>query len=130
MTKRNGILGNNILNRFKVAIDYCNSIMYLKPSSKHYDKPFEYDKSGLIIYAFGDRLNQYIIRYVSPGSPAEEADIRVDDQILKIGCFPLSLFSLDEISNKLSKKAGTKVKLKLRRGKEEFTKSIVLRDLI
>ena len=130
LTKRNGLLGNNILDRFKVAIDYCNSKMYLKPSSKHYDKPFEYDKSGLIVYAYGDRLNQYIIRYVSPGSPAAEADIRVDDQILKIGCFPLSLFSLDEISNKLSKKAGTKVKLKLRRGKEEFSKSIVLRDLI
>lgn len=59
-------------------------------SKKNYNKDFEYDKSGMTVFAYGNTLNKYYIRYVIEKSPASEADIRPGDIILKIGIFHIS----------------------------------------
>ena len=72
---RNGLIGNQLLNRFHVIIDYPQEIMYLKPNRK-FKKTFEFDKSGLVVIAANIRLNSFIIHDVIPGSPAAEAGIQ------------------------------------------------------
>ena len=46
--KRNGLIGNTLLSRFDIYIDYLRDKMYLKPR-KNYNEAFDYDKSGMFL---------------------------------------------------------------------------------
>ena len=126
---RNGLLGNQVLNRFHVIIDYLQGVMYLKPNRK-FKKAFEFDKSGLVIIAANVRLNNFIVHDVIPGSPAAEAGISIGDRITKLNGLPVQFLSLDSIAKKLRKKEGKKIKLRVRRGKEKLNIQFKLKKLI
>ncbi|HSF89454.1 MAG TPA: hypothetical protein VLA46_08565, partial [Saprospiraceae bacterium] len=49
---RNGILGNDLLSRFNVFLDYTHGQLMLKPYKTKQD-PFVMDRSGLVLFAFG-----------------------------------------------------------------------------
>lgn len=126
---RSGIIGNLVLSRFeKVAVDYTYSKLYLKPS-KNYNEAFEYDKSGLNIFAIGPNLDQYFIQSIIVGSPADNAGILPGDIITRIGCWSTKWYSLESISNKLSGKVGKKIKLTIKRDEEKIKKQFILKDL-
>ena len=124
---RNGILGNILLSRFDIYIDYIQQNVYLR-AKKNYNTNFSYDKSGLILYAVGNNLNQYFIKDVLSDSPAYEAGLRSGDYIQSISWLPLRFYSLSSITKKLSGKHGKKIKLKVKRGEEEMKFSFKLRD--
>ncbi|HZV68134.1 MAG TPA: aspartyl protease family protein [Saprospiraceae bacterium] len=126
---RNGILGNQLLNRFSVYFDYIHSQIYLKAYHKK-QMPFSMDRSGLIIFAFSDDFNQFVVKDVIQNSPAEEADIRPEDIIAKIQGFPTHFYTLEEINGMLQKKVGKKVKLVIKRDGRKLRKELLLRDLI
>ncbi len=126
---RNGIIGNQILNRFNVFFDYIHSQLYLKPNHRK-QRPFTMDRSGLIIFAFSDNFNQFVVKDVIESSPAAEADIRPDDLIVKIHGFPTHFYSLEEINSMLQKKVGKRVRLVIKRDGQKLKKEIVLRELI
>ncbi len=126
---RNGLIGNPILSRFHIFLDLIKESIYLKPR-KNYNKRFKYDKSGLIIYAFGRALNKYYVKDVIENSPAEEAGIRKGDIIKRVGILPANFYSLSSISHKLQRKEGKKVRFTLIRNGVKFKKTIVLRELI
>ena len=77
---RNAIIGNTLLERFHIVIDYINQVLYLKPN-KNFKKAFKYDRSGLSIIASGKNLNTYIVSSVIKGSPADNAGILPGDEI-------------------------------------------------
>lgn len=126
---RNGIIGNQILNRFSVIFDYIHSQLYLKPN-RHIQKPFTMDRSGLIIFAFSDNFNQFVVKDVIESSPAAEADIRPDDLIVKIQGFPSHFYSLEEINAMLQRKIGKRVRLVIKRDGQNLKKEFILRELI
>ena len=125
---RNGLIGNLLLERFDVIIDFRTPKLYLKPK-KDYNKEFDFDKSGMTVFAFGEALNKYYVKYVSDKSPASEADIRPGDIIQKIGIFSYKWYSLRQLNRVFSGRNGKKVKLKIKRGEELIKKEIILRDL-
>ncbi|HPG08338.1 MAG TPA: aspartyl protease family protein [Saprospiraceae bacterium] len=127
--ERNGILGNQVLRRFDVIIDYPDSVLYLKPT-RSYKQKFNYDRSGMLIYAIGHNLKDFYVNTIIPGSPAEEADIREGDLILKIRGLPASLFDLTSINRMLMKRPGKKIKVTIERNGERMEKTFRLRDLI
>jgi carboxyl-terminal processing protease len=88
------------------------------------------DKSGLIVFAVGKNLNEFIVQDVILDSPAYEAGIKPGDVIRKLQGFPVKIFSLDGISRILQKKEGKTIRLTILR-KNEFIKiRFNLRDLI
>ncbi|MEL6987372.1 MAG: PDZ domain-containing protein, partial [Bacteroidota bacterium] len=125
---RNGLIGNQILSRFTLLFDPINEKVYFKPRKK-LNKPFKYDRSGLIIYAFGQNLKDYIVQSIIPNSPAEEAGIQVGDKIKKVGILPVGFLSLGELLQKFQRKEGKKIRLKIQRGDEIITKTLILRNL-
>jgi len=125
---RNGILGNKLLSRFDVIIDYFNHKLYLKPRKK-YNEEFKYDLSGLEIVARGKEFNKFEVRKVVPNSPAAEVDIREGDKIKKIGLFSSKYYSLERLVNKLESKPGKKIKFKIERNGQTLVKKFKLRDL-
>lgn len=126
---RNGLIGNPILERFTVIFDFVKSKLYLKPRKK-YNKAFKYDKSGLTIYAFGSKLDQYFIKSVVKDSPAWEAGIREGDLIKRLGLLPANYYSLGGIVKRLQKKNGKKIKMKLERNGVPYKTSFRLRDIL
>ncbi|MBK7872800.1 MAG: aspartyl protease family protein [Saprospiraceae bacterium] len=126
---RNGILGNQILNRFEITIDYIHEKMYIA-AEKTFNKKFQYDRSGLIIAASGLHLNDFNVVDIIAGSPAEEAGIQIGDEIKVINGIPTSLMHLSDITKRLQKRVGKKINLVIKRNDERIKIHFRLRNLI
>ncbi len=75
-----GLIGNDLLRRFNVIINYEKRDFYLIPNS-HYLDPFDYAYSGIELY-FQNGL--ILIGDVAKGSPAEAAGLKEGDVVLGI----------------------------------------------
>ena len=126
---RNGLVGNQLLSRFNIYLDYTHSQMYLKPYSTK-QQPFNLDRSGMIIVAYGAEFNQFVIKDVAENSPAQEAGIEGGDELVKIQGVPTHLFTLDAINTILQRKPGKSIRVVIRRDHKEIHKTFILRDLI
>jgi hypothetical protein len=125
---RNGLIGNLMLSRFDIILDLADRKIHVK-AHKKYNEDFEFDKSGLTLFAFGPQLNQYYVRHIVEGSPAEEAGFQEGDVIVKMGCWPSRMLNLQQINHRLSGKTGKKLSFIIRREGVKMSKSIVLREL-
>jgi len=126
---RNGLIGNPLLERFHVYIDYVSEKLYLKPNKKKYNKSFKYDKSGLVLYAFGPKLDSYYVKNVIEGSPAEKAGIMAGDKLVRVGWLPAKALSLLKIYKKFQRKPGTSIKLVVERNGTIHKRKLILEDL-
>lgn len=126
---RNGIIGNEILSRFTVIIDYPRELLYLKPNSR-FKKAFKYDRSGLVLIATGSNLNTITVQRVVPNSPADRAGLQKGDVLKAINGFPIGLLGLSGSSNIFKKREGKKIKLKVKRNKKKLKKVFYLENLI
>jgi hypothetical protein len=109
---RNGTLGNEILKRFHVYLDYEGGRCYLKRNKMLAD-PFNYNRSGLEIEKPFYNLPIYQVYDVVPGSPADKAGIKPGDQIEMINYRQVVNTRLDEINSILYGTQGRTVRLQL-----------------
>jgi hypothetical protein len=126
---RHGLIGNQLLNRFDIFIDYHKGIMYMSPI-KDLKKEFSVDKSGMEILATGHELKQYVVGAVIHDSPADQVGIKKGDIIKKVGGLSSQLLTLDQIISSFSRKAGRKVKVQYIREGSVKKVTILLKDLI
>ena len=126
---RHGILGNLLLSRFDIIIDYPREKLYLR-ARKKYNQGFKYDRSGLGIIARGKNLKDYEIKYIVPNSPSDLAGLQVGDIITKVNFFNVSFLSLSDIIRTLQKKEGKRIRLHIRRNGRKMKFSFRLRDII
>jgi len=129
LNNRNGLLGNGILARYTVVLDYQQAKMWLKPIKK-YNQPFIFDRSGIHVIATGVHLRNFIIQNVLPNSPAAEAGIQKGDEIVMVGFSPASFLSLDDLMKTFHKSPGKKIKLTIKRDGKKIKKILVLRDIL
>lgn len=129
LNKRNGLIGNTLLSRFFVVLDYQTATMWLKPS-RFYKSEFVYDRSGLNLIASGANFNRFTVQSVLPKSPAFEAGIQKGDEIIRVGFLPTSFSSLSDLQHTFQKRVGKKLKVVIKRNGKVMKKKIVLRDLI
>lgn len=126
---RNGFVGNQILQRFRVIFDYVGNTLYLKPNKRYYKKQ-KADRSGLVLFATGKNLNKFMVESVIEASPAHEIDCKKDDVLLKINGLPAKIFSLNGLNKKLSKKRKRPVKITINRAGKKIKKLLYLKDYI
>jgi len=76
-----GLIGNDILRRFNVILNYDRRMIYLTPNS-HYRELFDYSYTGLGIYWIDGEIK---VGDVMKDSPADKAGLKEDDIVLAVG---------------------------------------------
>ncbi len=126
---RNGLIGNQLLSRFDIYIDYQKNLMYLNPI-RDLKKEFRVDKSGMEILATGHDFKQFVVSSVIPSSPAQSAGLQKGDIIKRVGGLSTNLLGLDQIISTFSRKEGRKVKVQFIRNGVLKKTVVVLENLI
>ena len=75
-----GLIGNDLLRRFNLILNYDRRDIYMTPNS-HYKDPFDYSYTGLGIYMVNGLVE---VSDIMVGSPAEKAGFRPGDIIMAI----------------------------------------------
>ncbi len=75
-----GLLGNDILRRFNVVLNYNKQEIHIRPNS-HYRDSFDYAYTGLGIYLID---NDITVLDIMKGSPAEKAGFEEGDVVLGV----------------------------------------------
>ena len=112
-----GLLGNDLLRRFNLTINYPKKEIHLLPNS-HFRDPFDYAYTGLNIFSIEGIV---VVEDVIPGSPAAKAGIKKDDIVIGVG----SNFTSNIMAYKaLLQSPKQKIKITLRRDKKLLQVSI------
>jgi len=99
-----GLIGNDLLRRFNLIINYAQREIHLSPNS-HFGEPFDYSYTGLGIYYIN---GQVVIEDVLPNSPAQKAGLEAGDIIMGVD----KNFSNDiQAYKNILQNAGAKVKM-------------------
>ena len=76
-----GLLGNDLLRRFNLVINYPKREIHLSPNG-HFKDPFDYAYTGMAMYFLeGDIVIEDVIK----GSPAAKAGLKPNDIIVGVG---------------------------------------------
>lgn len=109
-----GSIGSDLLQRFKVVIDYQHNKLYLKKNNR-YKQAFSYNISGIDLLAVGEQHKHFVVDYVRKGSCADKAGICANDEILAINGNILQNLSMNEVLSLLNKKPNSQLKLRIKR---------------
>ena len=122
---RDGNLGNQILQRFNVAFDYRNRRMTLV-AGESFNRPFEWDMSGLWLQPTGEGLR---VGFVVDGSPAGRAGVLVGDVVTRMNGREVSPADLPGLREKL-RQPGQQVDFTLLREGKPVSLSLTTERLI
>lgn len=126
---RDGLLGNQLLERFVLTIDYPRERLYLSPS-RQINQRFRFDRSGMSLLATGRDLRTFVVMNIIPDSPADVAGLRSGDVIKSFNGWGSNWLELGTIVGKLMGKPDRRIRLKVYRDGRLLTFSFHLRELI
>lgn len=75
-----GLIGNDLLRRFNVTLNYPKREIHIVPNS-HFHDPFDYSYTGLGIYYVDGRI---VVEDVVANSPGEKAGLKPGDVIMGV----------------------------------------------
>lgn len=112
-----GNIGQDVLARFNVHLDYRRGEMVLLPRAKPVAR--QYAMAGFRAGKSAQQPDRYKVGWVLPGSPAAEAGLKKDDLILAVNGKPAKAMGLGELREAIiGQRPGTPLRLKLADGRE------------
>jgi hypothetical protein len=121
-----GNLGNQVLRRFRVVMDYPHQRILLSPRPG-YDRPFEHNMAGLVLRQRRD--GSLSIRTVMEGSSAAEASLAPGDRIVAVDGRELDSTRQEGLLD-LFKQEGATLRLTVERAGTRFERPVTLRRMI
>jgi hypothetical protein len=118
-----GMVGNDLLRRFNLFLNYGKKEIYMVPNS-HYRDPFDYSYTGLVIYQIDGQIE---ITDIIKGSPAEKAGFKKGDKLIAINN---NITSNLQVYRDLLKNVGTRPVLLIIRDKEFLLKKIQIKSIL
>lgn len=125
--KVSGIIGNRILREFNITIDIPDKMIWIKKNS-HFGEKFNINSSGIDIVMSKD-MDRMIIHQVFEDSPAADAGVKVNAELVKLNGKFAYEYALPEIKTIL-RRSGTSVDLVVKQDGMEKAVSLDLRSLI
>ncbi len=120
-----GNIGADIIRRFIMTLDYGRGKAWFRPSPLFSDA-FDQDRSGLFIDF--DEGRSWVADVV-PGSPADLAGVKVDDEVISINGVKVSEGHPLEVRKPLRGPVGSKVTLVLKRAGKKVSAVVGLKNL-
>ena len=121
--KMGGVIGNDILRRFNLIINYPDKKIHIKPNSHFFDD-FDYSYTGLGLYQIDGLIR---VEDIVVGSPADKAGFKTDDIIFSVdNNFTLNM----QVYKQLIQNAGNTVKIIVRRRDEFVTLNLEIQHLL
>ena len=118
-----GLMGNDLLRRFNVIINYEKRDVYITPNS-HYREFFDYSYTGLNFYVVN---NEIVVTDVMKGSPAEKAGFLPDDVIMAVN----NNFSKNiQVYKTALQNTGEKIKILVYRGGQPLLLTLKVKSII
>lgn len=122
-----GNVGNGILDRFRVTLDYERRVMWLEPGRRFGERD-GFSRSGVQLAAVGGRI---VIGQVVAGSPGWKAGIRSGDVVEAVNGRPPRAFGPDALTRLMERSPpGTRVRFDLRRDGRPLRRTLRLAELI
>jgi predicted aspartyl protease len=129
LEREGGVVGEEILRRFKVIFDFSHHRMILEPNS-HFKDPYEEDMSGISLTPENrDGAKLFRVRQVVAATPASEAGLQPDDLITAIDGQPASDFTEGRIEH-MFRQERREFTLTIKRGEKVIQLKLKLRRLI
>lgn len=123
-----GIIGNDILHRFDLILDYKRQRIRLEPNGLFGD-PFIVDRSGIRCERHED--GRVTVYSVIPGSPGDEAGLLEGDEIVSIDGRSITDFErMEEIFEILRDRERKTLQIEIMRKGGKSSVSLLLRDYI
>jgi hypothetical protein len=122
-----GLIGGEVLRRFKTIYDYSRKRMILEPNAS-FPETFEIDMSGMHLLADGADFSTVVIDEVTPKTPAAEASVQGGDVLTAIDNRPTSEFTLEQI-RQMFRQEGREYLLSLKRKGKVVQAKVKLRRL-
>ena len=124
-----GLIGEEILRRFKVIFDFSHHRMILTPNS-HFKEPYEEDMSGISVTPEENSGTKvFRIRQVVANTPGFEAGLQADDLITAVDGQPAASLTEGHLEH-LFMQQGREVALTIRRSEKKIQVRLKLRRLI
>lgn len=120
--RADGWLGNGILGRFGIYIDFSENALYLE-NTPNYDRSDFYNRSGMYFIKSGGKL---VVHQVLADSPAAKAGIQPNDVLVQIMDYQADQIVFDRLYRLFSGESGTALTIKIVRGQEELVKELQL----
>ena len=122
-----GNIGAQVMNRFRVLLDYKRNRIILEPNS-NFGKPYDRAFSGLSLQADGQDYRIFRITAVLENSPASESGLQKDDIIAAIDGKPASELSLAGLTEMFEREVA--YELTVRRGEQTLRVKLTPRRLV
>jgi len=124
-----GILGEEILRRFKVIFDFSHHRMILEPNS-HFKEPYEEDMRGISVTPEENSgVKVFRVRQVVENTPGSDAGLQADDLITAVDGQPSATLTEGRIE-RMFMQEGREVDLTIRRSEKQVQVRLKLRRLI
>jgi hypothetical protein len=118
-----GLIGNDLLRRFNIILNYEKRDIYITPNS-HYRDLFDYSYTGLNFYIVN---NEVVVTDVMKNSPAEKAGFLPDDVIMAVN----NNFSKNiQVYKTTLQNPGEKVKILVYRNGQPLMLTIKVKSII
>jgi S1-C subfamily serine protease len=127
LNERDGLIGGEVLSRFHIWYNFPSSKTYIKPA-RGWDKPFNYDRSGIIWMSKRDEDGNAVVRQVIIKSPAYEAGIQGGDVVTTINGKPVKNLSNADISQMLRSSSKKTFTIEVFRNDEALKFKLKLKD--
>jgi hypothetical protein len=122
-----GNIGNRILERFRVTLDYDGRHVWLEPGARYHERD-SFTRAGALLVREEGRVTA---RSVLQGSPAERAGLREGDEVTAVDGRPIAAWKLRELEDLFERGAnGRKVALEVQRDGAPRSLVMTLKEML